>query len=237
MLKKHFSILLVLLIFSCRKKTVPDQSPLLGLDYYPVESGKFVIYDVDSTIYTEIPRDTIVYKYQVKEKIADSFTDNQGRTAWRLERYIRMADVQKPFDSIPWTMKEVWLMNADNRSVQVVENNYRFTKLTFPVSEGSAWDGNQHNTLGKQNYNYDYVDRSEKIGASELSKVLKVEQEDFRTLISLEQAWEKYAKGVGLVSREIIELYSNSIVPNKAVEFRIEHGFHYKQTLSAYGKE
>lgn len=222
---------------ACSKKRVPADDSFLNLDYYPLSSGKYVIYDVDSIVYTQLPKDTLVYKYRIKEKLADTYTDNQGQTAWRLERYIKRYDPLVPYDSIPWSMKEVWLVNADNKSVQVVEANVRFTKLIFPVADKSSWNGNAYNTLGAWEYIYDYTDRAEKINGVSLNNVLLVKQKDYRTLISYQYYIEKYSRGVGLVHREIKDLLSNTITAGKPVEDRIESGTLYKQTLVTYGYE
>jgi hypothetical protein len=223
---------------ACAKKKIPQDDSLLGLDYYPTVQGKFVVYDVDSTVYNNFPTvDTIKTKYRIKEKIADSFTDNEGKPAIRLERYIKMYSATKPYDSIPWSIKEVWMVNADKRSIQVSEGNVRFTKLIFPVQEGTAWDGNAKNTIGEWQYTYKYIDRKETINGKSLDKVLLVSQIDFRTFISYQNFNEKYAKGIGLVSREITDIYSNNVVPGVPVEGRIETGLIYKQTLVTYGYE
>ena len=83
----------------------------------------------------------------------------------------------------------------------------------------------------------DYINKKETINGNLLEKVLLVKQKDYRTLISYEYYVEKYAEGVGLVSREIKDLLSNSIIANKPVEDRIESGIIYKQTLVTYGYE
>jgi hypothetical protein len=230
------AILVLLSFMACTKKTVPPNEPK-GLAYYPLTKGKYVVYDIDSTVYTEIPRDTIYSRYRIKEKIADSFTDNQGQPAIRLERYIRNYDPSKPYDSIPWRMKEVWMVNADNYKVQVVEGNVRYTKLVFPVIEKASWNGNAANTIGVWTYYYDYIDRPEKINGVDLEKVLQVVQRNDNSAISTRRYSEKYAEGVGLVQREITELFSNAVVPNTPVEARIEKGISYKQILVTHGVE
>ena len=222
--------------FGCSKKNVPA-AEIYGFDYYPTTQNKFVVYDIDSVIYTEIPKDTVSYRYRVKEKVADSFSDNEGKPAIRMERYIKKFDAAKPYDSIAWTIKEVWMVTANQKSIQVLEGNVRFTKLIFPVQEKAMWNGNVSNTLGDASYTYDYIDRQETIGDKSLENVLLVKQKEFRTLISYESASEKYAKGIGLVYREITNILSNNIVPGTPVENRIESGMIYKQTLVTYGYE
>lgn len=225
------------LMVACAKKKIPSDNAVLGLDYYPTTAGKFVIYDVDSIVYTDLPKDTLSYKYRIKEKIADSFTDNEGQPAIRLERYIKRYNPLKSYDSIPWTILEVWMVNASQTSVQVRESNVRFTKLIFPIQEKAEWNGNANNTLGELLYSFDYIDKLETINKVTLEKVLLVKQEDYRTAISYQYSAEKYAKGVGLVYREIQDLISNKTITSDPVEARIENGIIFKQTLVTYGYE
>ncbi|MBK7819077.1 MAG: hypothetical protein IPJ60_17260 [Sphingobacteriaceae bacterium] len=67
--------------------------------------------------------------------------------------------------------------------------------------------------------------------------MLTVKQRDERTLISQQYYIEKFSKGIGLVYREIKDIYSNTVVANIPVEQRIEKGLIYKQTLVSYGYE
>src|SRR5690606_24821133 len=169
-------------------------------------------------VYTEIPRDTLEYKYRIKEKIADNYVDNTGRNSIRLERYIKKFNASKPYDSTAWTMKEVYMINASEKNIQIQEKNVRFVKLIFPVEENASWDGNSANTLGEEIYTYENIEKN----------TLKVNQKEFRTLISYENKFEKYAKGIGLIEKQNTYLLSNNIIPNVPVENRIEKGFIYK---------
>lgn len=225
------------MFFSCAKKKIPQDDSLLGLDYYPTTIGRYAIYDVDSTIYNSLTQDTTVTKYRIKEKITDLFTDNEGQDALRLERFIKKYDPNKSYDSIAWTIKEVWMVNANKKSIQVVEGNVRYTKLVFPVQQGANWNGNAKNTIGEWLYTYEYIDKAENIGSKQLDKVLNVKQKNYRTLISYQNYTEKYAKGIGLVYREITDILSNNVIANVPVEGRIEDGLIYKQTLVTYGNE
>lgn len=210
---------------------------MLGLDYYPTKIGKFVVYDVDSIVYNDLSLDTITYKYRIKERLVEDFIDNEGRRAIRLERFIKMYNPNRSYDSIPYTIKEAWMINADDKKVQVVESNLRYTKMIFPVAQNQIWNGNASNNLGELMYSYSAIDKTETINTVALDKVLTVKQRDDRTLISVQYYIEKYAKGVGLVYREIKDIYSNTVVASIPVEQRIEKGLIYKQTLVSYGYE
>ena len=192
---------------------------------------------MDSTIYNSLTQDTTVTKYRIKEKITELFTDNEGQEALRLERFIKKYNPGKSYDSIAWAIKEVWMVNANKKSIQVVEGNVRYTKLVFPVQQGANWNGNAKNTIGEWLYTYEYIDKTETIGSKQLDKVLNVKQKNYRTLISYQNYTEKYAKGIGLVYREITDILSNNVIANVPVEGRIEDGLIYKQTLVSYGNE
>ncbi len=222
---------------SCAKKEVEASSAILGLDYYPITIGKYVVYDVDSTVYNDLTQTTILYQYRIKEKFTEYFTDNEGKKAIRIERYIKKYDPNKSYDSIPYVIKEVWMANADESKIQVVESNIRYTKLIFPVKQNATWNGNASNILGQLMYSYSYIDQAQTINNVKLNSVLLVQQQNDETLISKQYYIEKYAKGVGLVYREIQDIYSNNVVPNVPIEQRIEKGLIFKQTIVSYGIE
>jgi len=234
---RFFIAALLIVTFSCKKKVIPSSSIDVGEDYYPKTLGKYVIYDADSTVYDEFTGLPTTWKYRIKEKIEEEFTDSQNKPALALKRYIKKYDSTKTYDQIPWTIKDVWQVNVSASRVEVVEENVRFVKLIFPVKQGSEWNGNVTNTIGEWEYIYDYIDKTEMINNVNFDKVLKVEQKEFRTLISYQYYIEKYAKGVGLVYREIKDLYSGNVIPNKPVEERIEKGTIYKLTVVSYGTE
>lgn len=232
---KRFALLIVcLLAFACTKKEVGiDSTATLGLDYYPLTAGKFVIYQVDSTVFTEIPKDTINYNYQLKEVIADNFTDATGALTHRLERYVRTKTGSSNYTA--WRLFDVWAIRATNAAIEIQESNVRYTRLTFPVQKNSIWNGNAANTLGSQDFSYDYVNQAETIDSSSLTAVAKVIESDNVNLIEAHQSFKKYAKGVGLVYAEHNNVKGNNIVPGKSVFERIESGLRYTQVLISYG--
>ena len=105
------------------------------------------------------------------------------------------------------------------------------------MQELRTWNGNAHNTDGRQDYLYEYADRAEQIQSVALQRVLKVKHHDLKTLISHENSSEKYAAGIGLVARESAAYFSNTIVAGVPVEQRIEYGYIYRQTVLNYGTE
>ncbi len=226
----------------CKSKT--ETPPDVGYDYAPTNIGKYVVYDVDSTVYDDFKHDTTYFKYRIKEKLEEDITDNEGRPAIKLVRYIKKYNPLISYDNITWTIKDVWSYTKTNTTLEVVEEDVRFTKLAFPAKTDATWDGNAHNTLGPLNYKYSYVDVAETINGMAFDNVLYVEQKDDKNKNAIHRQFyiEKYAKKVGLVYREIKDLYSNvvTINPNgtiKPVEQRIEKGIIYKLTYVTHGSE
>ena len=223
---------------SCKKKTEPADSIDIGKDYYPIALGNYVIYDADSIVYNDLTFDSTHYKYRVKEKIEEEFTDIENKKAYRLIRYIKKFSSSISYDAMPWTVKDAWQVNMNNTTLEVVEENVRFTKLIFPIKQGSTWNGNAKNTIGEWEYSYSYIDNPESINSVSFEKVLKVTQKNFRTLISWQSYTEKYSKGVGLVYREIIDIKHPVTSTVTAIDnIPDKHGIHYTFKIVNYGHE
>jgi len=226
----------------CKKKTA--DAPDVGYDYAPVTIGKYVVYDVDSTIYSELG-DTTYYKYRVKEKLEEEILDNEGRPAVKLVRYIKQYNPTISYDNLPWTIKDVWTYIKTNTTLQVVEEDVRYVKLIFPVKEDATWNGNAQNTFGERNYLYKYFDQKEMVNGTTFENVLYVEQKDDKSKNAIHREFfiEKFSKHIGLIYKEIKDLYSNNVTifPNGGgivpVEQRIEKGVIYKMTYVTHGIE
>jgi hypothetical protein len=226
-------------VSSCKKKTDPPVKPDLGEAYYPTTIGKYIVYDVDSIVFDEFTYDSTFYKYQIKEKIEEAYTDAQGKPALKMARYIKKYSATTSYTAMPWIIKDVWQVNVTSKDVQVVEENVRYVKLVFPVKQSSTWDGNIWNTIGSLDYTYSYLDAQETINSNSFAKVLCVTQKFFPTFISREYYIEKYAKDVGLVYKEINDLKlpiaTGTNVP--VLNITQKSGIVYKSTIVNYGFE
>ena len=124
--------------FSCTKKTEEYTSAPLS-DYYPLLVGKYITYRVDSTIFTNFGRSTQVHSYQVKHSIEVQLTDNLGRPAYRVFRYLR-----DTAGSQPWVPNGSYFITPLDQSIEVIENNLRVIKMHLPVKNGFNWKGNTY---------------------------------------------------------------------------------------------
>ncbi len=238
---KNLSFLLLVLtlaLATCKPKEDQTLSPPKGIEYFPLQIGHYVVYEVDSIVYTEIPKDTLVYRYLIKEKIVEELSANKEDKSFRLNRYVKFYNPLIPYDSMEWQVKEARLVKSNQTKIQVQEDNNLYTKLIFPTVLNANWDGNAFNTEGKVLYSYEKLDEAVVVNGIPLAQLLKVRQKtDTSNLIVNDLQFEQYAASIGLVYRKYLHLESNTILPSVPVKDRIEKGFDYTLKLLSYGTE
>jgi hypothetical protein len=242
-----FSAIIILLLsgalFSCKKDgKVPD----MGYNYFPDRVGSYVVYDVDSFYFDDNLDKTDTFKFLLKEKIESIFTDNQGRPAIRLERYVKYYDPAIPYSAMDWALRDVWTETKTATTAQKVEENERYIKLAFPVKESQIWDGNAENTKGEEKYEYYFIDQARYIGGVHFDSVLQVNQKDELNLIIKQEYSEKYARNVGLVYKKVIDVKSqpDGVADSMLSQFystpimeRVDSGVFYTYTFNSLGIE
>jgi hypothetical protein len=234
-----------LLLAACKQEADPYASHE-GLDYFPLEVGKYVWYEVDSTIF-DPAGDTISVRHSktfVKEEVVDTLTDNLGNLLFRVERYERAAD------SLPWVVKKVFSQSLQGSQAIRTEDNLRFVKMTFPLRKSERWDGNIHfpddliitvegETLEMfKGWSYKVLGVDEPFAEGDLhfDEALTVEEANSENLIELRQAKSVYARGIGLVYRELWILDTQCIEPctGQTWEQKAEKGFILKQRMTKH---
>ena len=245
--------------YSCKKDKTPATD--FGYNYFPNQVGRYVIYDVDSLYYdnanlnpnTHLAKvDT--FKFQLKEKIESIYPDNLNRPTIRLERYVKYFNDTLSYSQMPWTLRNVWTENRTTTTAEKVEENIRYIKLAFPVNSNQTWNGNAQNTLPAWNYTYSYYDIPMQIRTLNFDSVLQVTQyDDGGAILTQRQLYvEKYARNVGLVYKQIIDIQSqpytgwntqtygqDSTVAffSKPVLHRITGGIQFIMVVNSYGTE
>lgn len=206
-------VLLPFLIYSCKKGN-SDYQPDYQYEYYPVDTGYYVIYEVDSINFDDnfVPPESDTNSYQVKEYIESTFIDNEGRVAYRLERYTRKDS------SHTWRIKNAWYLVRNQTSAERVEENLRFIKLVFPPEVGQTWDGNKFlNITPEIDYYEDWEyeitehDVPATVNGLSFSETLLVSHVDRENLIEKTFSEERYARGVGLIEREFLHLEKQNV--------------------------
>ncbi len=239
------SYLLICSIVSCRKDDVTAVD--FGYNYFPNDIGKFVTYNVDSFYHNSFTKHIDTFKFQLKEKIQSIYPDNQNRPTIRLERYVKNFNAHIPYSLLPWVLVNVRTENRTVTTAEKVEDNVRYIKLVFPAKKYKSWDGNIQNINGKLTYSYLFVDLSRSFGGIRLDSVLQVNQQDETNLVAKRYYIENYARNVGLVYKQIIDVSSQpnpSLTPTQLGAFyalpileRITSGTQCTYTITSYGTE
>ena len=234
----------VIFLFSC-KKDVPAAPPDLGYDYYPAKIKSYVVYDVDSISYRQLPvQDTLHYKFQIKEVMDSLITDNENRPTIKIIRYKKIYNDTVPYSAMTWTLQDVWVANKNATNVEVVEENVRYTKLAFPAGIGVKWNGTAFADTSEVDYKYVAFDAPLMMGGNSLGKTLTVSQTyDYTNghtsmgdKTAYQYYYEQYARGVGLICKhnENYKYFNNGITLDSGF---IVSGTYFVMTLNSYGTE
>lgn len=129
-------MLLVLFLvagFGCERIT--DTFPTISYDYFPLETGKYKTYQIDSTVYDEYNCSVVVNSFQIKEVTGEMSTDGEGDPFYYVNRFYRKDS------SSAWTLLGIWTEKIESNQLQRVEDNQRQIKLVFPLKNERRWDG------------------------------------------------------------------------------------------------
>lgn len=218
MTKYFIGLFFISLFFiSCKKETANFSSESIN-DYYPLQVGKYITYNLDSTVFINFGQKDTIISYQVQDRVDAQITDNLGRSAYRIIRYIRKDTSQA------WAANNTFMVVPTDNSIEYVENNLRFLKLESPVKQDFSWKGNSYidtysinsdlKYLDGWDYIYDSIDVPLVINSLTIDSTLKVtERDEFlgqdpsipgTQYAEKSYALEKYGKGIGLIYREFL---------------------------------
>ncbi|TVQ89026.1 MAG: hypothetical protein EA393_07440 [Bacteroidetes bacterium] len=195
---------------------------VLGTEFFGHTSGKWLIYDVDSTVYDDFLGEVFHYKYQVLEINSEFFTDSEGEESMRLERFWRMTDEDE------WIDKNTWRAKISGSRAFRTEENITYLKLTFPLKLNQKWNGNAFNNKPSQEYVVSHIYEPYHNGYLQFDSTVRVLQKDFVTLIGEEYQYEVFAWQVGMVKKKFVDL-------SKEVDGTIIRGVDYSYTLMDFG--
>ena len=202
------------LLFSCDNGETEEIVIDYGYEYYPLEIGNSWTYQVDSIIFDPAIGGTALdsTRSYIREVITDTLESADGETAFIIEHYYRH------HDTLAWEIASVYTLVADEQRAYRTEDNLRFIKLVFPLKKGSNWDGNAffddtrdiliagESVEMFKNWSYEVLESgiSRQIGDLLFEEVAVVQNADDENLIERRYAVEEYARGVGLISKELL---------------------------------
>jgi hypothetical protein len=245
----HLLFILFLGLFgaSCGKnetETLPD----LAKDYFPLQIGKTLTYDIDTVFYDPQPGNTVkidTFRWQVKEVFVDTFKDATGLLTYKIERSERRRG-----DTSKYEVRKIVTSALSENEALRTEDNLKFIKMPRFLSEKTTWDGNvycdqsliievagERMGLFSKKWNYEVLTlgKAEKVGTKDFTDVLSIRaQSDTRILTEKRYNLEKYAKGIGLVYKEQHILDTQKLDATIAWEKKAERGYIVKQTITSY---
>lgn len=215
---------LFLSVFMGACERVTEELPQADRAYYPIVQDKYKIYQVDSVVYDEYNCNRQTNSYQIKEVTGASFVDGEGQQAYRLERHWRATAAD------PWVLVGVWSEKIEGNQIQRVEDNQRFVKMVFPVQTTKKWDGITYirrDTLVPirggtidlykdwEMFTYQGVGESflDTVSNTVYPEAVQIMQVDKTNNIERRFSTEVYAKGIGLVYKEMRILDSQCRTP------------------------
>jgi hypothetical protein len=225
------AIILSLFMLSNCKKGNNNFSLDYKYEYFPVDSGRYWVYKVDSINFREKIGDTSTY--YIREYIESIYPDNIGRPTARIQRF-RRNDT-----TAAWAITDVWFANLTQITAEKIEENLKFIKILFPPKVGQTWKGNRYiqvtNTiewLDDWTYELQTLDAPKSIGNFNFDSTLTVLQHLDSNLFVYVYSTETYAKHVGLAYKELLNLGKQDPLADWTEP---KEGFILKMTLIDYG--
>lgn len=244
-LNKLFVFLIGIIFFNSCGRNTEVLSPM-SPNYYPIATGKYKIYQIDSTVFNKNTCTVYNSSCQLKEVTSSTATDGVGDTYHILKRYLRKDA------SEPWALKDIWTEKIKNNQVQRIENDQRFIKLIFPIKEGTTWDGISYlrpNTAFEipgssiiiykdwENFNYQEIAAPFYNSVQNITypNSLTVLQVDYENNVNRRYSQEVYAENIGLVYKEmhILDAQPLDCPANNSFDWpnKADGGFIVKQSL------
>ncbi|THU32034.1 hypothetical protein FAM09_28020 [Niastella caeni] len=253
-MKKFFtSVIIVGVLFACMQLAGCDKkndgfTSDAVTDYVNLQTGKYVLYRLDSTRFVSFGQKDTVISYHAKDVVEGQVTDNLGRAGWRIVRYLR--DTGSTSESDWWPVLTYQVIPT-RENIEVNEANFRYLKLVLPVKEGYSWRGNGYlpdnpyvdlyefsNDEDIQDWDYTYHDigMSASFNNKTYDSTITVVQIADSTNLPITAGipasktfWvEKYAKNIGLVYKEV-EMWEYQPPTGSSSGYR--HGFGIKMTI------
>ncbi len=238
-------LLLLPLLTGCMADADPFPAAPLEADYFPLFPGKYAEYVVDSLVFDPTASEpSYSRRVLVREMVTDTFRRSDGRIAYRIERAERSAD------SLSWQTTQVFSATREDNRIIVQEDNLTFIRLVLPPREGTRWDGNAFldpatvvTVAGESlemfkhwSYMISAPPASLELDGGKLrfDAVVTVTEADDENLIELRRSAARYAKGVGLVYREVWILDTQCVTDciDRTWEEKAEKGFILRQQIT-----
>jgi hypothetical protein len=183
----------IVLVQSCDKA---GTDPIDSHEYYPLELGRYQIYQVQETIYSAGQTKPVITTWQEKDEVDRISSTNENVVTYIIARYKRNLATdywQKTKEYAVTKSPDKILTNMDNQTV---------FSLVFPIDAKLKWNGNLYNALDAQDYQYQDINKPATIDKLTFDKTLTVQERKDTSVINRFVGLKKYALGTGLILDE-----------------------------------
>jgi hypothetical protein len=208
------SLVVIFGLVGCSKTDSAPASTNMA-EYYPLVVGKYITYQLDSTVFINLSTKKVVRSYIVQDFIDAQITDNLGNPAYRIRRMMRSIT-----DTTQWFDNASFVVVPSLKSTLFIENNLKFIKLINPVADLNTWAGNSFiNTddnflrfYENWEYFYENVEQPIVLNNKTYPETITVNQIDLvngdpsnkNFFYAITKSSEVYAKGIGLVYKDFL---------------------------------
>lgn len=220
------SILILSFLFvSCRETENPTTD--FGLDYQPLEIGRYWVYEVEETIvFGENNSETT--EFYLRDIIDYSFRNAENEEIFVVKR-------EKSINLSDWEVIGNYAMHY--RRMALVRNfeNQLTVNLVFPPEVGLTWDAMAYSAADPDEFEVEFMGNAT-VGEQFLQRSLKVLQEEEDDEITFrDNRYEIFTKGIGLVEH-YYEVFTYCSRNDCLGQMIIDSGRKTHQKMILYGK-
>jgi hypothetical protein len=211
-------VVVLILLFSACSEEFLDTTERIEYNYFPLEVGDYIIYQVDSFVFDDFTMTDTQSSFLVRELVESIFVDASGNEVYRLERAYKVNEA----DSWGTAGYDIWFASKKGNSFEKIEENQRYVKLLFPIKNGNEWKGNIHiNTqplvndafgtpienplryLNDWDYTVNNLNEPYNINGFSFDSTVTIIQNEYGIQTDTIGAREVYANHIGLIYKEI----------------------------------
>ncbi|MDP2176448.1 MAG: hypothetical protein Q8K70_11115 [Bacteroidota bacterium] len=189
---------------TCKKDLYDENNRNLGKEYINQNLKFKIIYNVEEIVFDDFTLSSDTFKYQIM-KINDTFfLDNLNEPVLRCETYKREKD------SMKWEFVDAYFNKLNTNKFEIIENNNRYLKLSFPISDDVYWNSNAFNTENNSMVHYSKIKVKETTANYFFPNVIVIKNDPVNNIVRERYFEEKYAEKIGLIYMNKIYIDKNA---------------------------
>ncbi len=197
-----FLIVAIFLVPACDKNNEPGRAPepyIQHRDYAFLGKDLKLTYQLDSIVYNNFNNSIDTTSYRVTHEFQEKLMDSGD-----VEQYLIKFKVFKANGAL--LRSALYKSRLTSNEYQVFISNKRELRLKFPLSADASWDGNAYNKQDSQIYKVKAIHEAATVMDNSYDSTLLVQEKFEENLIRLNAQRTRYAKDVGRIYQEKINL-------------------------------